>query len=253
MTQELPPPGGAGPENVLHLILRAALAIPGAKINRKAFLRKELRTHVTPEVLNCAIETSPAKAGIPKGTIRRLAISSIRWHRSGVSSTSFVVSIPGGLSIVGAVPADLAQFFWHVLVVVQKLAYLHGWPDLVGEDQQLDDETLMLLIIFLGVMFGVESAAKILSDIAERLAAEVLKRLPREALTKWGFFLLAREIAKWIGIRLTKQAFARIVSKAIPIISGFVSGTITWISFSIMAHRLRKHLESLPLANANGA
>ena len=32
--------------------------------------------------------------------------------------------------MVGTVPADLAQFYWHTLVLAQKLAYLYGWPDL---------------------------------------------------------------------------------------------------------------------------
>lgn len=247
MTNELPPPGGDRVDVWTH-VLRAALAIPGAKIDRKAFLRKELSKHVTPEVLQSAIERTPAKAGVPKETIRRIAISSIRWHRSGVSGVSFVAGIPGGWWIAGTVPADLAQFFWHVVVILQKLAYLYGWPDFMGDEQQLDDETLLILTVFVGVMLGAESAAKILGDLAERVAAEVLKRLPREALTKWGLYRLAREIAKWFSIKLTKETFARYVSKVIPVISGFISGTITWVSFSIMSHRLRKHLESLPLA-----
>jgi len=248
MSDELPPPGGSGPEDIWNRVLRTALAIPGARIDRKAFLRKELSKHVSPEMLECAIETTPAKAKIPKEVIHRIATSSIRWHRTGVSSVSFVAGIPGGWWIAGTVPADLAQFFWHVLILLQKLAYLYGWPDLTGDEEHLDDETLLILTVFIGVMFGAESAAKVLGDLAERAATEVLKRLPREALTKYGLYRLAREIAKWIGIKLTKDTFARYLSKVIPVVSGFISGTITWVSFSIMAKRLRKHLESLPLA-----
>ena len=155
--------------------------------------------------------------------------------------------------MAGTVPADLTQFFWHTVVILQKLAYLYGWPELLGEDSELDDETLLILTVFIGVMLGAESSAKILGDLAERLAAEVLKRLPREALTKWGLFRLAREIAKWIGIKLTKEAFARYLSKLVPILSGIISGTITWISFSLMTNRLATHLESLPLAGGNDA
>jgi hypothetical protein len=141
----------------------------------------------------------------------------------------------------------LTQFFWHVLVILQKLAYLYGWPELF-EDSELDDETLLILTVFVGAMLGAESAAKVLGDIAERAAAQVLKRLPREMLTKWGLYRLAREVAKWIGIKLTEDSFARYLSRIVPILGGIISGTVTWISFSLMTSRLAAHLESLPLA-----
>jgi hypothetical protein len=76
----------------------------------------------------------------------------------------------------------------------------------------------------------------------------VLKRVPREMLTKWGLNGLAREVAKRIGIKLTEDSFARYLSRIVPILGGIISGTVTWISFSLMTSRLAAHLESLPLA-----
>src|SRR5438034_7517839 len=243
---ELPP--GRVPEDVCNSVLRTALALPGVKVDRKAFLRRALSKHVTEKVLQSAIDTSPAKAGVSKNTIRHIATASIKWHRAGVSALSFASGIPGGWWIAGTVPADLTQFFWHVLVILQKLAYLYGWPELFSEDSELDDETLLILTVFIGVMLGAESAAKILGDIAERAAAQVIKRLPREALTKWGLYHLAREVAKRTGIKLTKDSFAWYLSRIVPILGGIISGTVTWISFSLMTSRLAAHLESLPLA-----
>ena len=78
------------------------------------------------------------------GDIRRIATASIKWHRAGVSTLSFASGLPGGWWIAGTVPADLIQFFWHVLVILQKLAYLYGWPELFSEDSELDDETQTL-------------------------------------------------------------------------------------------------------------
>src|SRR6058998_3012521 len=247
-SEELPP--GRGPEDVWNSVLRTALALPGVKVDRKAFLRRALSKHVTEKVLQCAIDTSPAKAGVSKNTIRRTATASIKWHRAGVSTLSFASGLPGGWWIAGTVPADLTQFFWHVLVILQKLAYLYGWPELFSEDSELelDDETLLILTVFVGVMLGAESAAKVLGDIAERAAAQVLKRLPRETLTKWGLYRLAREVAKRIGIKLTEDSFARYLLRIVPILGGIISGTVTWISFSLMTSRLAAHLESLPFA-----
>ena len=245
-SEELPP--GRGPEDVWNSVLRTALALPGVKVDRKAFLRRALSKHLTEKVLQCAIDTSPAKAGVNKKTIRRIATANIKWHRAGVSSVSFASGLPGGWWIAGTVPADLTQFFWHVLVILQKLAYLYGWPELFSEDSELDDETLLILTVFVGVMLGAESAAKVLGEIAERATAQVLKRLPRETLTKWGLYRLAREVAKRSGIKLTEDSFGRYLSRIVPILGGIISGTVTWISFSLMTSRLAAHLESLPLA-----
>ena len=236
------------PEDVWNSVLRTALALPGVKVDRKAFLRRALSKHVTEKVLQSAIDTSPAKAGVSKNTIRRIATARIKWHRAGVSSVSFASGLPGGWWIAGTVPADLTQSFWHVLVILQKLAYLYGWPELFSEDSELDEETLLILTVFVGAMLGAESAAKVLGDIAERASAQVLKRLPRETLTKWGLYHLAREVAKRIGIKLTEDSFARYLLRIVPILGGIISGTVTWISFSLMTSRLAAHLESLPLA-----
>ena len=247
-SEELPP--GRGPEDVWNSLLRTALALPGVKVDRKAFLRRALSKHVTEKVLRSAIETSPAKAGVSKNTIRRIATASIKWHRAGVSSVSFASGLPGGWWIAGTVPADLTQFFWHSFVMLQKLAYLYGWPELFSEDSELelDDETFLILTVFVGVMLGAESAAKVLGDIAERAAAQILERLPRKTLTRWGLYRLAREVPKRIGIKLTEDSFARYLWKVIPIIGGVISGTVSWISFSLMTSRLAAHLEGLPVA-----
>jgi hypothetical protein len=244
--EELPP--GRRPEDVWNSVLRTALALPGVKVDRKAFLRRALSKHVTEKVLQSAIDTSPAKARVSKSIIRRIATASIKWHRAGVSTLSFASGLPGGWWIAGTAPADLTQFFWHVLVILQKLAYLYGWPELFSEDSELDDETLLILTVFVGAMVGAESAAKVLGDIAERATAQVLKRLPRETLTKWGLYRLAREVAKGIGIKLTEDSFSRYLSRIVPVLGGIISGTVTWISFSLMTSRLAAHLESLPLA-----
>jgi len=237
---------------IWNRVLRSALSLPGAKISRESYLRKELSKHFTEQTVNKAIETTPAKAGIPASVIYSIAKSSIAWHRAGVSSVSFLAGLPGGWWMAGTIPADLTQFFWHVSVILQKLAYLHGWPELFEDRSELDDETLLIFTIFIGVMFGAGTASKILGDLAERVGAQVVKRLPQKPLTKWGMYNLAKQIAKWIGAKLTKQSFARILAKAIPIVSGFISGSITWISFSIMSRRLRRHLERLrPHRNSN--
>lgn len=236
---------------IWNKVLRAALSMPGVRIDRTSFLRKELSKRFPESVVEKAIQTRPALAGIPKTAIRSIAQSCIAWHKAGVSAISFVISLPGGWWIAATAPADQTQFFWHAAVILQKLAYLYGWPSLTDKDEQIDDETVLIFTVFIGVMFGAGSASKVLGELAERVAEQVVKRLPQKALTKWGLYRLAKEVAKWIGVRLTKTTFAKGIAKVIPLISGLISGGITWLSFSAMSKRLRVHLERLILAGDN--
>ena len=243
MSSVLPSDSDSNNSEIWNRLIRAAMALPGAKIDRETFLRKSLSPHFSDDIVQKAMETRPAEAGIPNSAIRSIAQSCIVWHRAGVTTLSFAAGIPGGWWMAGTIPADMTQFFWHVAVTLQKLAYLYGWPSLTDEKNELDDRTLMIFTLFVGTMFGAGTAGKALGEISEMLASQIARKLPQEALTKWGIYRIAREVAKWIGVKLTKESFSKFISKSIPIISGFISGSITWVSFSSMSRRLREHLE----------
>ena len=68
------------------------------------------------------------------------------------------------------------------------------------------------------------------------------------ALSKTGLYTIAKQIAKWLGISLTKQSFGKTISKIIPILGGILSGGITMATFMPMANKLKKYLSELPLA-----
>jgi len=242
---------GNNSSKVWDLVLRTSLAIPGARVNREDFLRRELGKHFSAEQVKAAIESSPAAAGVPLVVADLIATSCINWHLAQVTSISFLAGLPGGWWIAGTVPTDLAQFYWHVLNVIQKLAYLYGWPELT-DGNEVDDETLLRLTLFVGVMVGAKGANEAIITLSKSLTAQVIKRLPQQALTKIGIYNVAKQVAKWIGISMTKQTFARWVSKIIPILGGVISGTVTFLSFKPMAILLKNHLRSLPLATEPG-
>ena len=152
--------------------------------------------------------------------------------------------------MAGTIPADLTQFYWHTIQLFQKLIYLYGWPELFEKvEDDIDDETLLRITIFIGVMFGASAASKVVAELAEKLSLEVSTRLPRKALTKYGIYNLAKQISKWIGVRLTKTTFSEAISKLVPILGGFISGGISYLSMEKMGKRLQRHLRELPLAN----
>ena len=60
----------------------------------------------------------------------KIASDCISYHTNIASGTSFVAGLPGGLAMIGTIPADVAQFYFHVFVIAQKLSYVYGYPDL---------------------------------------------------------------------------------------------------------------------------
>ena len=60
--------------------------------------------------------------------------------------------------MLGTIPADLMQYYAHALRIMQKLAYLYGWGELLPNDRDADDDTIGVLAVFFGVMLGVGGA-----------------------------------------------------------------------------------------------
>lgn len=110
-------------------VIRMALKVPGVRINRRAFLEKELRNRFPQEVVMSAIDNNPAFAGIRRCEIDRIAKSCINYETTKVSGASFVAGLPGGFAMFGTVPADIAQFYVFMLRIMQKLAYLYSFEE----------------------------------------------------------------------------------------------------------------------------
>ena len=239
----------ANPEKTFEDALAAAVGMPGVRVDREAFLRSSLRKYFDAQMVDAAIERTPAQAGMPLDQIKRLANESINFETAKVTALSTVAGIPGGLAMLGTVPADLAQYYAHVLRVVQKIAYLYSWPGLFDENGEIDDGTKSMLTLFLGIMSGVEMAGQGVNNVAKGLAAGVAKKLPQKALTKGTVYPIVKKVAGYLGMQMSKQTFAKGVSKAVPIIGGAVSGSLTFATFRPMSAKLRDYLAGLPLAD----
>jgi hypothetical protein len=225
-------------------VMNLALSMPMVKVDRTAFLTKEFSMYDNADQLRDKrpIDLFDAEA------IERAARSVINSHLTTATVTSTAAGIPGGLAMAATMPADIAQYYWHVLVVAQKLGYLYGWPDLLDEKGQITEGTRNVLTLFVGVMFGAQAASKLVGEIAKRVSLQAAKRLPQQALTKTMYYPVIKQVAKWIGLKMTKDTFGRSVGKAIPILGGVLSGAITAFSFKPMAEKLQKHLrEEMPM------
>ena len=179
---------------------------------------------------------------ISKDRIDALVNACIKNHTAKVTGISAAAGIPGGLAMAATIPGDMAQYYWHTFVLAQKLAYLYGIPDLRDEEGNLSETSQDMLTLFVGVMMGAAAANNVIKNLSKAFAEQVVKRLPRQALTKTVYYPIIKQVAKWIGINLTKSSFAKGLGKAIPILGGAISGALTFASFRPSAKRLQKKL-----------
>lgn len=234
---------------MLEEVITKAVQIPGVKVNRKQFLAQEFASKA--ENLEEIFDKGPVEAGVKREDINFLAKKLILARTSQSSMASFVAGIPGGLAMAATIPADVLQFFGMSLRLEQELSYLYGAQDLWDEGKVDNDKVKNQLILYCGVMFGVSGAVSGVRVLSTQLSKTVLKKIPQKALTKTFWYPILKKIASSIGIKITKTTFAQGVSKAVPIIGGFISGGINFVSMKPMADRLNDTLDKATFDYSN--
>jgi hypothetical protein len=230
--------------NKFETALTLALKIPGIKVNRDDFLEKELKNYLSEEKIYKAIRSNTIEAGIDLNVLNKIAKSVISKRTNQTAGTSFLAGLPGGFAMAATIPADVLQFLGVALKIAQELAYIYGFEDL-WEDNNINDEKVKNeLILFLGAMFGVGGANTAVRLISTRIAKEVFKKIQQKTLTKTIYYPIIKKISLTIGLTMTKDTFAKGVSKAIPILGGIISGGVTYMSMKPMGNRLRDALVS---------
>jgi len=227
--------------------LKKVVRFPGVRINRDEFLRQELtKLRASEEVIERALATSPALAGVPLLVLDTLADETITYETNKSAALSFAAGLPGGFAMLGTIPADLMQYYAHALRIMQKLAYLYGWRDLLADVDE-DDEMLGVLAVFFGVMLGVGGAAQSLTAFA-RIAAKTAyqKHVTKRALMSITWYPVVKYSLRVIGINITKSSFTKGASKIVPVIGGFVSSGLTFMALQTQSARLKGHLRELP-------
>ena len=243
---------GNGQVDTVDIILMA-LKVPGVKVDRTQFLKKEFFKNHPQEVIDAITETTPAQAGISAEEVNKIADEVIKFERNAVSGISTALGMPGGAAMAATIPADIAQYYGYMLRAAQKLLYLYGFPELETReaDIQLDSETINSLTICLGIMYGVASANNAIKAVAKALATGVEKKLLNAALTKGAVYPIVKSVAKWFSIHVTKEVFAGFFKKAIPVVGGAIGGGITFATFKPCCKRLQSALQDTMLSNPN--
>ena len=231
-------------------IIILGLRIPGVHIDREDFLRKQFMKNYSNDVIQDAVKFNPAHAGITVEEIDNIADQVIQYERNCVSGISLALGAPGGAAIFATLPTDIAQYYGYMLRAIQKLLYLYGFPEInVENGVNIDDETMNLITLCLGVMYGVEGSVASIKVLSNALGKGVEKKLLQKALTKGTFYPIVKKISRWFGVYMTKQVFAGFFRKAIPVVGGVVGGGITYLSFKPCCDNLKKSLQDTTLCN----
>lgn len=243
---------GNGEIDIEDIIIKG-LRIPGIRVNRSDFLKRELMKNYPQEIIDDAIANNPAHAKIPSEEIDKIADEVIQYERNCVSGISAALGAPGGVAMAATIPADIGQYYGYMLRATQKLMYLYGFPeiDTTEKGHKFDSETMNILIICLGVMYGAAGANNALKTMAKALGNGVERKLIRTALTKGSIYPIVKATAGWFGKKMTKDVFAGFFKKIIPGVGGVIGGGITYITFKPCCDRLKSSLQDTLLSNPN--
>ena len=235
--------------------LKKIIRLRGVRIGRDDYLRQELRKlGLDDDTITLALKTTPVQAGVSRAQLDRLAASTIAFETRKSAAISFATGLPGGFAMLATIPTDITQYYVHAFRVMQKLAYIYGWKDFLGDLDEIDDETIGKVTLFLGVMMGVGGASSSLTAFTTQIARPALqKQISKQALTKTAWYGPMKQILRVIGVNVTKNSFARTVTKAVPVVSGILSGGMTFMMLKNQAFRLQRHLRELPPPGVDAA
>ena len=234
---------------------KKVLRLRGVQIDRDDYLRQELhKLGLDDATISLAQETTPVQAGLTPAQLDQLAADTIAFETRKSATISFAAGLPGGFAMLATIPGDVTQYYVHTFRIMQKLSYIYGWKDFLGGLDEVDDETLGKMSLFLGVMMGVGGASASLTIFAKQIARPALQeQIAKQALTKTAWYGPMKQTLKLIGIKVSKDSFAKGVTRTVPVIGGVISGGMTLVALKSQSARLHKHLREIPPPGVDAA
>ncbi|GHU79103.1 hypothetical protein FACS189462_4560 [Spirochaetia bacterium] len=221
---------------IWYNILDAALLIPGSKIDREVFLQKEYGNYCRQETLDKILQDGSVNTDIELPLMDKIAADTINYHAAMVTAGSFAAGIPGGLLMAAAIPADIVQFYFHIIQSAQKLAYIYGMTSF----EEYGDQFKSMLTVLIGVMAGIEEANETIKEVMEAQFSKKMSKIFSEKT----FDKPAAKVAIKIGLGLVGKNIGKSIGKILPLIGGVVSGGITLVSFLPMCTNLKNKLHN---------
>lgn len=237
--------------NLFSVFLGKVSSIPGVQVDRENYLRSVFRKAYKDKLEQILLE-GPIEAGVPMHVINKFADKAINNEALLTTGVSFVSGLPGGIAMGISIPGDLLNYYVHVFIIVQKLMYLYGWEDDIFDSTgEIDDTTMSALIIYIGFMMGVKPASTVLAQLAAKNVTKMAGGVIAKSIIKNGASRrIILKIVQMIGLKSSVKGAFTIGTKAVPVISGLVSGGITAATFIPSTKKLQNFFkgEGMPIA-----
>lgn len=242
----------ANNESLLPQIISGAMKVPGVRVDRESFLRKELQGKVSDDIIESAVNYGTKTAGIPVELIEKLARNSINSKSLLTITASFVSGLPGGLvGLLGGSSVDVIQYYANFFNLAQKLMYLYGYRDISDLDSSQED----IMIVVMGVASGVEVANAFLKRVLTETAVKWQEKVIAKQAGKSAFKVISEKVMVTLGkksaTRISEEQAAKIFGKSVPLLGGILSGIISAATFKPMAKRLNTSLNEFYTYNSN--
>ena len=231
-------------QDIAIKVLQQVVKLPVVKVNREKFLVEKFSKELDKKDIAKLLEQGPPSL-LPQETLDRVARSCIKDNVLRASGTSVLAGLPGGILMALTIPTDVAQFYAFSLKLAQELGYIYGYDDLWASRNELSEEAKNTLLLYLGVMLGVNSAGALLRAGGVSVAKHVMKTVPQKALAKTLWYPILEKVLKIFGVNLTKGGLAKGMGKFIPILGGIISGGLTFATMKPMGESLQQELSKL--------
>ena len=231
-------------QDIALQVLQQVVKLPIVKVDRSKFLVDKFSKVLDPKDIPRLLEEGPT-ALLSQDVLDKVADSCIKDNVLLASGTSVLAGIPGGLALAITIPTDVAQFYAFSLKLAQELGYIYGYDDLWASRNELSEEAKNTLLLYLGVMLGVNGAGALLRSGGVTVAKHVMTTVPQKAVAKAGWYPILKKVMKIFGVTLTRRGLAKGMGKAIPILGGVISGGLTYATMKPMGERLQKELSKL--------
>ena len=219
--------------------LKSVYSLPGTRVDRELFCRKNFSGVVTEEELQSVIDKSPYNV-CPLPKVDTIANRTIRRHCLYSSLLSFATAIPSGWLITPMIILDILQFQTHIFILSQKLLYLYKDKDSLSEYR--NDTSTRLMLLMSTVMIGKHRLTNMIKSAVGVITKKAIQRYGMKVMARMSVLIAMRQIAKWFGITLTKEIFMQALELFILILCAVISGLITYWLFRPMAKKLQNHL-----------
>lgn len=176
-------------------VLQQVVKLPVVKVDRSKFLVDKFSKELDPKDIPTLLEQGPTSL-LSQEILDRVANACIRDNVLLASGTSVLAGLPGGIAMAITIPADVAQFYGFSLKLAQELGYIYGYEDLWASREELSEDAQNTLLLYLGVMLGVNGTAALLRAGGITIAKQVMKTVPNKALTKTLWYPILKKSLK---------------------------------------------------------